>query len=158
VPGLQFVERIEIFSWLPYHVGVDGVGVLFLPLTALLTLFVMLYAQPHRWEQPGAFVGEHSRRWRLALMGMFTALDLLQFWLFALAEVIPATLLIQRWGPVRRGIGRPAQYVRAMLGGLAGLLAGIVLLGWHHAAAAGPCGRSTCRRCWRRRFRPGNNR
>ncbi|MBL8258747.1 MAG: NADH-quinone oxidoreductase subunit M [Candidatus Competibacteraceae bacterium] len=135
-PGMQFVERAEIFSWLSYHVGVDGVGVLFLPLTALLTLFVMLYAQPHRWEQPGAFVA-NILGVELALMGMFTALDLLQFWLFALAEVIPATLLIQRWGtsPAR---GRAAvQYVRAMLGGLAALLAGLLLLGWQHAASAG---------------------
>ena len=135
-PGLQFVERVEIFSWLPYHVGVDGVGVLFLPLTALLTLFVMLYAQPHRWEQPGAFVA-NILGVELALMGMFTALDLLQFWLFALAEVIPATLLIQRWGTSPARGRAAAQYVRAMLGGLAGLLAGIVLLGWHHAAATG---------------------
>ncbi len=136
VPGMQFVERIEILPWLSYHVGVDGVGVLFLPLTALLTLFVMLYAQPHRWERPGAFVA-NILGLELALMGMFTALDLLQFWLFALAEVIPATLLITRWGtsPAR---GRAAvQYVRAMLGGLAALLAGTLLLGWNHAATAG---------------------
>jgi NADH-quinone oxidoreductase subunit M len=133
---MQFVERIEILPWLSYHVGVDGVGVLFLPLTALLTLFVMLYAQPHRWERPGAFVA-NILGLELALMGMFTALDLLQFWLFALAEVIPATLLITRWGtsPAR---GRAAvQYVRAMLGGLAALLAGTLLLGWNHAATAG---------------------
>ena len=42
-PGMQFVERVEIFSWLPYHVGVDGVGVLFLPLTALLTLLSLIH-------------------------------------------------------------------------------------------------------------------
>ncbi len=135
-PGIQFVERIEIFSWLHYHVGVDGISVLFLPLTALLTLFVMLYAQPHRWEQPGAFVA-NILGVELALMGMFTALNLLQFWLFALAEIIPATLLIQRWGTSPARGRAAAQYVRAMLGGLAALLAGILLLGWHHAAAAG---------------------
>lgn len=135
-PGMQFVEQAKIFSWLTYHVGVDGIGVLFLPLTALLTLFVMLYAQPHRWEQPGAFVA-NILGVELALMGMFTALNLLQFWLFAVAEVIPATLLIQRWGTSPARGRAAAQYVRAMLGGLAALLAGILLLGWHHAAAAG---------------------
>lgn len=135
-PGMQFVERVEILPWLGYHVGIDGIGVLFLPLTALLTLFVMLYAQPHRWERPGAFVA-NILGLELALMGMFTALNLLQFWLFALAEVIPAALLIRRWGtsPVRDRAA--VQYVRAMLGGLAALLAGILLLGWHHAATAG---------------------
>ncbi|MBK8185351.1 MAG: NADH-quinone oxidoreductase subunit M [Candidatus Competibacteraceae bacterium] len=135
-PGMQFVERAEIFSWLHYHVGVDGIGVLFLPLTALLTLFVMLYAQPHRWEKPGAFVA-NILGVELALMGMFTALNLLQCWLFALAEIIPATLLIQRWGTSPARGRAAAQYVRAMLGGLAALLAGILLLGWNHAAVAG---------------------
>jgi len=134
--GMQFVERVEILPWLGYHVGVDGIGVLFLPLTALLTLFVMLYAQPHRWERPGAFVA-NILGLELALMGMFTALNLLQFWLFALAEVIPAALLIRRWGTSPARGRAAAQYVRAMLGGLAALLAGILLLGWNHAATAG---------------------
>ncbi len=134
--GMQFVERIEILPWLSYHVGVDGIGVLFLPLTALLTLFVMLYAQPHRWERPGAFVA-NILGLELALMGMFTALNLLQFWLFALAEVIPAALLIRRWGTSPARDRAAVQYVRAMLGGLAALLAGILLLGWNHAATAG---------------------
>ncbi|MEI2782888.1 MAG: NADH-quinone oxidoreductase subunit M [Candidatus Competibacter sp.] len=135
-PGMQFVERVEILPWLNYHVGIDGIGVLFLPLTALLTLFVMLYAQPHRWERPGAFVA-NILGLELALMGMFTALNLLQFWLFALAEVMPAALLIRRWGTSPARGRATVQYVRAMLGGLTALLAGILLLGWHHAAAAG---------------------
>ena len=135
-PGMQWVEQVEIFSWLRYHVGVDGISVLFLPLTALLTLFVMLYAQPHRWEKPGAFVA-NILGVELALMGMFTALDLLQFWLFALAEVIPATLLIRHWGTSPARGRAAAQYLRAMLIGLAALLSGLLLLGWNHAAIAG---------------------
>jgi NADH-quinone oxidoreductase subunit M len=131
---MQFVEQVEILSWLGVHLGVDGLSVLFLPLTALLTLFVILYAQPHRREQAGVFVG-CVLALEAALLGMFTALNLLQFWLFALAEAIPATVLIVRFG-TSPGRDRAAwQFARSMLGGLAMLLAGIVLLGWNHAAA-----------------------
>ncbi len=133
-PRMQFVEQVEILSWLGVHLGVDGLSVLFLPLTALLTLFVILYAQPHRREQAGVFVG-CVLALEAALLGMFTALNLLQFWLFALAEAIPATVLIVRFG-TSPGRDRAAwQFARSMLGGLAMLLAGIVLLGWNHAAA-----------------------
>ncbi|HPE72069.1 MAG TPA: NADH-quinone oxidoreductase subunit M, partial [Candidatus Competibacter sp.] len=132
---MQFVERFEVLPWLGVHLGVDGLSVLFLPLTALLTLFVILYAQPHRQERPGAFVGSVLAL-EAALMGMFTALNLLQFWIFALAEAIPATVLIAHYG-TSPGRNRAAwQFARSMLGGLAMLLAGIVLLAWNHAGAA----------------------
>ena len=97
VPEMQFVERFEVLPWLSVHLGVDGLSVLFLPLTALLTLFVILYAQSHRQERSGAFVGSVLAL-EAALVGMFTALNLLQFWLFALAEAIPATVLIACYG------------------------------------------------------------
>nr|WP_281383646.1 NADH-quinone oxidoreductase subunit M [Candidatus Competibacter phosphatis] len=135
VPEMQFVERFEVLPWLGIHLGVDGLSVLFLPLTALLTLFVILYAQSHRQERSGAFVGSVLAL-EAALVGMFTALNLLQFWLFALAEAIPATVLIAYYG-TSPGRNRAAwQFVRSMLGGLAMLLAGIVLLAWNHADAA----------------------
>lgn len=136
IPGLQLLERFQILPWLSYEVGIDGISVLFLPLTALLTLFVMLYAQPHRWERPGAFVA-NILGMELALMGMFTSLNLAQFWFFAVMEIIPAALLIQRWGTSPARNRAAVQYVKAMLGGVAALLAGILLLGWNHAVVAG---------------------
>lgn len=135
-PGLQLLERFQILPGFSYAVGIDGISVLFLPLTALLTLFVMLYAQPHRWERPGAFVA-NILGVELALMGMFTALNLAQFWLFAALEIIPAALLIQRWGTSPARDRAAVHYVKAMLGGVTALLAGILLLGWNHAVVAG---------------------
>ncbi|MCP5159871.1 MAG: NADH-quinone oxidoreductase subunit M [Gammaproteobacteria bacterium] len=134
--GMQFVEQGDVLPWLGVHLGVDGISVLFLPLTALLTLFVLLYAQSHRQQQerPGRFVANILAS-EAVLIGMFTALNLLQFWLFALAEVIPATFLMAHYGtsPARDRAAR--QFLRFMLGGLAALLAGVMLLGWNHAAA-----------------------
>lgn len=136
VAGMQFVEQAQLLPWLSYHVGIDGLNVLFLPLTALLGLLMMLYAQPEQRERPGVFVA-YLLAQQAALIGMFTALNLLQFWLFALAEIIPATLLISQWGtsPARGQAAR--HFHRAQLGGLAALLIGILLMGWTHAATQG---------------------
>jgi proton-translocating NADH-quinone oxidoreductase chain M len=136
-PTAQLVERFEPLPWLSLHLGIDGLGILFLLLTALLTLLILLYAQPdRRTTRPGAFVAGVLAQ-EAALMGMFTALNLMQFWLFALVEVIPAAFLVGCWGtsPARgRAAGR---LVRDSLSGLAALLAGTALLGWNHAAATG---------------------
>lgn len=132
--GMQFVEQFDLLGF-NVHLGVDGISILFLPLTALLTLFVLLYTQSHRQQQaqPGVFVSSILAL-EFALIGMFTALNLLQFWLFALAELIPAALLIARYGtsPARNRAAR--HFLRFMGSGLAALLAGIGLLGWNHAA------------------------
>ena len=135
--GMQWVEQVQLLPWLGYHVGIDGVNVLFLPLTALLGLLTMLYAEPEQREQPGWFVACLLAQ-QAALIGMFTALNLLQFGLFALAEILPTTLLIGRWGtsPARHQAAR--HFHRALLGGLTALLLGILLLGWNHATQHGP--------------------
>ena len=137
VAGMQWVEQAQLLPWLRYHVGIDGLNVLFLPLTALLGLLTMLYAEPEQREQPGRFVACLLAQ-QTALIGMFTALNLLQFGLFALAEILPTMLLIRQWGtsPARHQAAR--HFRRALLGGLAAWLLGILLLGWNHATHHGP--------------------
>ncbi len=135
--GMQFVEQFDI-PGLHAHLGVDGVSILFLPLTALLTLFVLLYTQSHRQQQaqPGRFVASILAL-EAALIGMFTALNLLQFWIFAVAEIIPAAFLIARYGTSSARNRAAGHFLRFMGSGLAALLAGIGLLGWNHAAITG---------------------
>lgn len=136
-PRAQFVEQFSL-AGLKIQLGVDGISLLFLPLTALLTLFVLLYTQSHRQQQaqPGVFVASILAL-EAALIGMFSTLNLLQFWLFAVAEVAPATFLIARYGtsPARRRAAR--HFLRFMGSGLVMLLVGIVLLAWHQATKTG---------------------
>jgi proton-translocating NADH-quinone oxidoreductase chain M len=134
--GMQLVEQIQLAPWLSYHVGIDGLNVLFLPLTALLGLLMMLYAEPEQRQQPGRFVA-YLLAQQAALIGMFTTLNLLQFWLFALAEIIPTALLIRHWGtsPARGQAAR--HFSRALISGTVAILAGILLIGWNHAAHHG---------------------
>ena len=102
-PGLQFETRIPwIASWgVFYHVGLDGLNVLLVLLTALLGPLVVA----------GAFraITTHVKLFyamvllvQFAMMGTFVAQDLFLFYLFWEAMLVPMFLLIGIWGGDRR--------------------------------------------------------
>jgi len=129
VPDMQFVER----GWtipalgIGYHLGVDGISVLFLPVTALLTLLVILYA-----EYSAATDTRHYVMATLALeamlIGAFVSLDLVMFWLFFVLELVPSYVLITRWGTGAERRRAANEYVAFMLLGSAAMLGGIVTM------------------------------
>lgn len=130
VSDIQFGERID---WMPgtgvgYHVGVDGISVLFVPLTAFLTLMVMLSS----WSS----VRFRPKPYLIALfaleattIGIFTALDLVLFFVFWELILVPSYFLIRLWGIGPQRDYAALKYVMYMLAGSVPLLAGIVLLG-----------------------------
>ena len=90
-PGAQLVEQVR-FAGVSYCVGVDGANILFIPLTALLALLTLVYsviARPvlDRILMAGILTYE------AILIGAFTALNLLQFWLWSLLELVSVLLL-----------------------------------------------------------------
>ncbi|MDD3265494.1 MAG: NADH-quinone oxidoreductase subunit M, partial [Dehalococcoidales bacterium] len=125
--GFQFVDAL---SWIPainssYHVGLDGLSLSLVTLTSLLGLIAVL-ASRHITSQPKAFFA-----WLLLLqsciIGVFSSLDLLLFFIFWELEVIPLYFLISTWGSNRKE--RSAiKYVLYTLFGSAFMLAGIVAL------------------------------
>ena len=134
VADIQFAERGPALPFIgaSYHLGVDGISVLFVPVTALLTLLVVAYAEYS--------VRAEARNYLMAtlvleamLIGAFVSLDLLLFWVFFVAELWPSYVLITRWGtgPGRQEAAR--DYVRAMAVGSALMAVGMVLLARNHA-------------------------
>ncbi len=128
--GMQLVERA---TWIPslrvqYLVGVDGLSVLFLPLTALLFGGVMLSS----WTTSGSMTRLYFGL-LLALegftIGVYTSLDLILFFLFWELTLVPVFFLITLWGvgAERRYAG--AKYTLIMLAGGVPLLFGILILG-----------------------------
>ncbi|MDI1445417.1 NADH-quinone oxidoreductase subunit M [Polyangium sp. 6x1] len=126
--ALQLVERVPLFGHFAYHVGVDGISVLFLPLTAVLALLVILHAQVASKERPGHYLAAIFSL-QATLMGAFVALDLLLFWAFAALELVPGTLLVRSWGtgPGRHAAARRYAALNAM--GVVLVLAGALVLG-----------------------------
>jgi NADH-quinone oxidoreductase subunit M len=103
VAGFQFVERAV---WMPafgiaYHMGVDGISVLFVLLTTLLIPICVLAS----WESITVRVKEYMIAFlamETMLVGAFCALDLVLFYLFFEGVLIPMFLIIGVWGGPRR--------------------------------------------------------
>ncbi len=132
LPDMQFVERGLSIPGLGigYHLGVDGISVLFLPVTALLTLLVIFYAEYSAKADTRHYVMA-TLALEATLIGAFVSLDLVMFWLFFVLELVPSYFLITRWGtgPQRRRAAR--EYVGFMLMGSAAMLFGIMVLGFN---------------------------
>ena len=134
VSDVQFAERV---TWIEtvgaqYHVGVDGISVLFVPLTAFVGALVILFSwnSPQYLSKPyfAAVLGLEA-----ATIGVFVSLDLVLFFVFWELMLVPSYFLIKLWGggPQRQQAG--LKYVLYMLAGSAPLLVGIVVLGANYA-------------------------
>lgn len=134
-------QLVEQYSWIPsinveYFVGVDGISVLFLPLTALLTIVGILAS----WNST-----QHSHRFHFALMlalegvtmGVFCALDMVLFLLFWELTLPPFFFLIGLWGIGSQRRGAAMKYTLFMLFGGVPLLLAIILLATNHASQTG---------------------
>ncbi|SDN39003.1 NADH-quinone oxidoreductase subunit M [Lutimaribacter pacificus] len=98
--GFQFVEEREWLMGLTYKMGVDGISVLFV----LLTTFMMPLVIAASWE-----VNTRVKEYMVAflmletlMLGVFMALDLVLFYLFFEAGLIPMFLIIGIWGGKNR--------------------------------------------------------
>ncbi len=99
-PGFQLVEEREWMMGLTYKVGVDGISVLFV----LLTTFLMPLVIASCWG-----VQTRVKEYMIALLalealmiGVFVALDMVLFYLFFEAGLIPMFLIIGIWGGKNR--------------------------------------------------------
>ncbi len=98
-PGFQFVERT---AWIPsmgvsYHMGVDGISMLFVILSTFLTPLCLLAG----WEAIQLRVKEYMIAFLLLetfMVGMFCALDFVLFYIFFEGVLIPMFLIIGVWG------------------------------------------------------------
>ena len=98
--GFQFVEQGEWLLGLQYKMGVDGISVLFV----MLTTFIMPLAILASWN-----VTTRVKDYMIAfliletlMLGVFMALDLVLFYLFFEAGLIPMFLIIGIWGGANR--------------------------------------------------------
>ena len=123
-PGFQFEESV---AWIPsigarYHLGVDGVSALL----ALLTTFISLIAIVSAWTS----VEKRSREFyalllalEAGMLGTFFCLDLLLFYVFWEAMLIPMYLLIGVWGGQRRIYAAVKFFLYTMAGSVLMLVA-----------------------------------
>ncbi|MCL2340910.1 MAG: NADH-quinone oxidoreductase subunit M, partial [Proteobacteria bacterium] len=126
--AMQFIEHRP---WIPalninYSLGIDGISILFLLLTALIIALSVLVS----WKSVSDRVSEFFIAMLLlegAMMGVFCATDFILFYIFWEAMLIPMFLLIGIWGGPNRIYATVKFFLYTLVGSLL-MLVGIILL------------------------------
>jgi NADH-quinone oxidoreductase subunit M len=133
--SMQFVENlswIERFS-VRYHLGVDGISVWFVLLTAFITVVVVIAG----WEVITDRVHQYMGAFLILsglMIGVFSALDGLLFYVFFEATLIPMYIIIGVWGGPRRVYAAFKFFLYTLLGSLLMLVALLYL--YHQAGGS----------------------
>ena len=126
--GMQFVERlpwIDRFN-VHYHLGVDGISMWFVLLTAFITIIVVIAG----WEVITERVNQYMGAFLILsgfMVGVFSALDGLLFYVFFEATLIPMYIIIGVWGGPRRVYAAFKFFLYTLLGSLLMLVALVYL-------------------------------
>ena len=126
--AMQFVEKmpwIERFN-LHYHLGVDGLSLWFVPLTAFITVVVIISAWEVITERVAQYMGAFLILSGL-MIGVFCALDGMLFYVFFEATLIPMYIIIGVWGGPRRVYAAFKFFLYTLLGSLLMLVALVYL-------------------------------
>jgi NADH-quinone oxidoreductase subunit M len=126
--GLQFVEK---WPWIErlnayYHLGVDGISVWFVPLTALMTVLVVIAG----WDVIEHRVAQYNAAFLILsglMIGVFAAADGLLFYVFFEATLIPMYIIIGVWGGPRRVYAAFKFFLYTLAGSLLMLVAFVYL-------------------------------
>jgi NADH-quinone oxidoreductase subunit M len=140
--ALQFTEKLP---WIArfnvnYHLGVDGLSVWFVLLTAFITIIVVIAG----WEVITDRVAQYNGAFLILsglMVGVFSAADGLLFYVFFEATLIPMYIIIGVWGGPRRVYAAFKFFLYTLLGSLLMLVALVYLyyksggsfdiLSWH---------------------------
>ncbi|MDO6732529.1 NADH-quinone oxidoreductase subunit M [Marinovum sp. 2_MG-2023] len=123
--GFQFVEEGEWLLGLKYKMGVDGISVLFV----LLTTFIMPLCIAASWN-----ISTRVKEYMIAfllletlMLGVFMALDIVLFYLFFEAGLIPMFLIIGIWGGKNRIYASFKFFLYTFIGSVLMLVAMVVM-------------------------------
>jgi NADH-quinone oxidoreductase subunit M len=125
----QFVENKPwLDGGIRYHLGVDGISMLFV----ILTTFLMPFCIAASWESVESRVKSYFIAFLVLetlMIGVFTALDIVLFYVYFEAGLIPMFLIIGVWGGKRRVYASFKFFLYTLLGSVLMLLA-IMAMYW----------------------------
>jgi NADH-quinone oxidoreductase subunit M len=126
--GAQFVVN---YSWVQslginFHMGVDGISLLLVLLTTILTPLIILSSFKNQYENAPSFYGLVLFM-EMSLLGVFCALDGFLFYIFWEMALIPIYFICLRWGGVNRGPVTLKFFIYTLAGSLI-MLVGLIYL------------------------------
>ena len=149
--GTSAIQFVEKSSWVPrfnmnYHLGVDGISLWFVLLTAFINVVVIIAS----WESITTRVNQYMASFLILsglMIGVFAALDGMLFYVFFEATLIPMYLIIGIWGGPNKIYAAFKFFLYTLLGSLLMLVALIFLynksggsfdlLAWHQLPLSG---------------------
>ncbi|MBA3999186.1 NADH-quinone oxidoreductase subunit M [Brevundimonas sp.] len=114
-PAYQFVEMVPWFAGASYHLGVDGISILFVLLSAFLLPICIIAS----WSSIKERVAEYMIAFLILetlLIGVFTALDLFLFYIFFEGTLVPMFIIIGVWGGANRIYAAYKLFLYTLLG------------------------------------------
>ncbi len=117
-----WIERFNVF----YYLGIDGLSLWFIPLTALMTLIVIIFS----WKNVDNRISQYMGSFLILsglMIGVFCSLDAILFYIFFEATLIPMFIIIGIWGGARRVYASIKFFLYTFLGSLLMLVALIYL-------------------------------
>ncbi|MDB5468908.1 MAG: NADH-quinone oxidoreductase subunit [Caulobacter sp.] len=127
-PGFQFLEEFPLFAGLHYRMGVDGISILFV----ILTTFLLPLCIAASWKSIETRVPEYMIAFlilEVLVIGVFTALDLILFYMFFEFGLVPMFLIIGIWGGKRRVYAAFKFFLYTLLGSVLMLAAVLAMIG-----------------------------
>ena len=128
--GMQYIEDV---AWMPalgihYSLGIDGLSLLLIVLSTFTNLIVILST----WDSIKTRVGQYMSAFLIMqglLVGVFSALDAIVFYIFWEATLIPMYLIIGIWGSDNRVYAAIKFFLYTFLGSVL-MLAAFLYLGY----------------------------
>ncbi len=131
-PEMQFVVNVPWLSGIgaSYHIGIDGISLFMVLLTTFLTPIAVLSSY--------SYIKEREREYYISVLlletgmnGVFVSLDMLLFYIFWEAMLIPMYIIIGVWGGPRRIYAAVKFFIYTMLGSVLMLVAILVIYFLH---------------------------
>ncbi len=129
--GTAAMQFVELAPWIPrfninYHLGADGISMLFVILNSFITVIVVLAG----WQVIEQKVAQYNAAFLIMsglMNGIFTALDGMLFYVFFEASLIPLYLIIGVWGGPNRVYAALKFFLYTLAGSLLFLVAQLYL-------------------------------
>ncbi|WP_455480173.1 NADH-quinone oxidoreductase subunit M [Bartonella sp. B23] len=125
-------QMVEKFNWLgggiSYRMGIDGISILFVVLSAFLLPFCILASWENIKDKLKAYMIAFLLL-EVAIIGVFCALDAILFYVFFEGSLIPMFIIIGVWGGVRRVYASMKFFLYTLLGSVLMLVA-IMAMYW----------------------------
>jgi NADH-quinone oxidoreductase subunit M len=126
--GFQFIEKADVFGQaFSYHLGADGIALTLIALTGLLMPICILAS----WTSIEVRVRDYMIAFLIMealMMGVFVSLDMMLFYVFFEAGLIPMYLIIGVWGGKRRIYASFKFFLYTLLGSVLMLLAMLYMI------------------------------